>query len=228
MAAQRSTTAGERAAELNTRRVEQDARRTANRARVAAARDVRLAAERAELAAQKAAEKAARDQRRAADRAARDARLAAERAELAAQKAAEKAARDQRRAADCAARDARLAAERAAKAAAAKLQKEIASGYKNARRPFTPDLLTGAVNKDLNSPNYGRHYIGKIGDVVCGSCSAQLWPGETSSLCCNKGKTHLPDLPAVPETLRKLLNGTCITVMCAAAEHDNNTSPLNG
>ena len=94
------------------------------------------------------------------------------------------------------------AAEAARHAAGRQQEREIASGYKNACRPFEPRLLTGTIERDDYSPNNNRHFIGQFGSVVCDYCDALLWPGETSSLCCNNGKTVLPPLPTLPPRLR--------------------------
>ena len=136
-------------------------------------------------------------------------RLAAERAAVAEQRAEARRLREEQREQQRQIRTAE-AARRTAAAAERQEDREIARGYKNACRPFEPRLLTGTIERDDYSPNNNRHFIGEFGSVVCDYCDALLWPGETSSLCCNHGKTVLPPLPTLPPRLERLFQGVIV------------------
>jgi hypothetical protein len=75
------------------------------------------------------------------------------------------------------------------------------------------DVLRPPIDVD---PTTGRHYLGQH-DAVCPHCDALHWLGERTggradqpefSMCCSKGKVHLPPLQDTPEPLRSLLDGS--------------------
>ena len=203
-----------------TKRLESEARKAEfarQRAAKLAAHQAEKSAKQARLAAaqrQRVAAKAAERQQRDADRAealqqARQQRDA-DRAEAQRQREAEAVARRERQDAQRAQRqaeDAVAAAAAIALRAQRALQRDIDSGYKNALRPFDYNLLTGTIERREGHTNINRHYIGKFGDVLCEHCGAMLWEGEKSSLCCNNGKTRIPNLPDLPPALDALFHG---------------------
>jgi hypothetical protein len=76
---------------------------------------------------------------------------------------------------------------------------------------FRNDALQLFVDADASAP--GRWDCGEM-DTICGFCSAKMWIKERSanstnnnpqfSLCCEKGKVLLPNLPATPQELEVL------------------------
>jgi hypothetical protein len=188
-----------------TKRLESEARK----AEFARQRAAKLAAHQAEKSAKQARLAAAQRQRVAAKAAERQQRDA-DRAEAQRQREAEAVARRERQDAQRAQRqaeDAVAAAAAIALRAQRALQRDIDSGYKNALRPFDYNLLTGTIERREGHTNINRHYIGKFGDVLCEHCGAMLWEGEKSSLCCNNGKTRIPNLPDLPPALDALFHG---------------------
>lgn len=81
--------------------------------------------------------------------------------------------------------------------------------YAYRRGTIWADMRNAAFQYDPNV-QYGLTRLLLIGrmEKQCEHCSALKYEGERPGMCCSGGKVRIPDLPAPPEELRALLDGS--------------------